>query len=300
MHHTPRVAILGATGFIGRGLPELLAAHGMACTGVSRAGTGQVPGIDHWQKPENLDVSGHHAVINLAGEPVDCRWTEENRRRLHESRIGTTRRVIAAIRALSSDERPEVLVNASAVGIFGDRGDEILTESSACGTGFLAELCRDWEEAAMEAHELGVRVVRPRIGIVLGSGGAAMAKLLPIFKAGLGGRLGTGSQWMPWIHLLDLRAALVHAVLTESIVGAVNCAAPYAERNLDFTRKLASALHRPAFLPVPGFALKLALGGFGGALLDSQHVTPDALEKSGFSFAFPTLESAFSSRGAIL
>lgn len=292
MDEKPRIAILGATGFIGRGLPEMLANHDMACTGVSRAGTGNVPGIDRWQTPEHLDVSGHHAVINLAGESVDRRWTTENRRRFHESRVGMTHRVVEAIRALPAGERPKVLVNASAVGIFGDRGDEILTEKSALGDGYLADLCLEWEAAAIEAEALGLRVVRPRIGIVLGYGGSAMGKLLFIFKSGLGGRLGSGRQWMPWVHLHDLRAALVHAVLTDSLAGAVNCCAPTAERNADFTRKLAAALHRPAFLPVPGFALKLALGGFGGALLASQHAQPAALDATDFPFRFPNLEAA--------
>jgi uncharacterized protein (TIGR01777 family) len=292
MDEKPRVAILGATGFIGRGLPELLAQYGMACTGVSRAGTATIPGIDRWQTPENLDLSGHHAVINLAGESVDRRWTPQNRRRFHESRVGVTFRVVESIRALPAGERPKVLVNASAVGIFGDRGDEILTEKSVPGDGYLADLCREWEAAAIKAESLGVRVVRPRIGIVLGHDGAAMEKLLRIFKSGLGGRLGTGRQWMPWVHLHDLRAALVHVTLTESLTGAVNCCAPEAKRNADFTRKLAAALHRPAFLPVPGFVLKLALGGFGGALLASQHARPAALDAAGFAFRFPNLESA--------
>lgn len=292
MDEKPRVAILGVTGFIGRGLPELLAEYGMACTGISRAGTGNVPGIDRWQTPENLDVSGHLAVINLAGESVDRRWTPENRRRFHESRIGMTQRVVQAIRALPAGERPKVLVNASAVGIFGDRGDEILTEKSPLGLGYLADLCREWEDAAIEAESLSVRVVRPRIGIVLGHDGSAMRKLLLIFKAGLGGRLGSGRQWMPWIHLHDLRAALVHSVRSDATVGAVNCCAPAAERNADFTRKLATALHRPAFFAVPGFALKIALGGFGGALLASQHAQPAALDATEFTFRFPDLDTA--------
>ncbi|MEI6177126.1 MAG: NAD-dependent epimerase/dehydratase family protein, partial [Verrucomicrobiota bacterium] len=170
MDEKPRVAILGVTGFIGRGLPEMLAEHGMTCTGISRAGSGNVPGIDHWQTPENLDLSGYHAVINLAGESVDRRWTAENRQRFHESRVGMTQRVVQAIRALPVVDRPKVLVNASAVGIFGDRGDEILTEKSALGTGYLADLCREWEAVAIEAESLGLRVVRPRIGIVLNVG----------------------------------------------------------------------------------------------------------------------------------
>ncbi len=292
MQQPPRVAILGVTGFIGRGLPTLLVERGFACTGISRAGAGNVPGIDRWQSPASLDLSGHHAVINLAGEPIDRRWTAANRRRFHESRVGLTRRLVEHIRGLPADARPKVLVNGSAVGIYGDRGDETLTESAAAGDGYLAGLCREWEDAAIEAEASGLRVVRPRTGVVLGRGGAAFGKLLLVFKYGLGGRLGNGRQWMPWIHLDDLRAALIHAVVSDTLTGAANCSAPHPERNRDFTRKFAAAVHRPALLPVPGFALKLALGGFGGALLAGQRALPAALEADGFRFRFSTLESA--------
>lgn len=287
-----RAAIIGVTGFIGGGLPALLAEKGMATTGVSRTGGSSQPHIDRWQTPDNLDFQGHHAVINLAGSPISRRWTAANKRRFHESRVGVTRRVIDAIRLLPADARPKVLVNGSAVGIYGDRGDELLSESSAPGTGYLAELCREWESAATEAEELGVRVVLLRTGVVLGHGGEAFEKLMRVFKTGLGGRLGNGRQWMPWIHLDDIRAAIVHAVASENLAGPLNGCAPAAERNRDFTRKFAAAVHRPAILPVPGFALKLVLGGFGGALLASTHARPAALEADGFTFRFSTLESA--------
>ena len=264
----------------------------MASTGVSRATTGAVACVARWQSIDTLDLAGHHAVINLAGAPISRRWTEANKRAFHESRVGVTRRVVEALRRLPADQRPKVLVNGSAVGIYGDRGDEVLTESSAPGSGYLAELCHAWEQAALEAEVLGVRVVRLRTGIVLGRGGEAYEKLHRIFKTGLGGRLGSGRQWMPWIHITDLRAAIVHAVFSENLTGPVNGCAPQAERNADFTRKLASAMHRPAALPVPGFALRMAYGGFGGALLASQRARPAALEADGFHFCFPTFESA--------
>jgi uncharacterized protein len=292
MEEPPRAAIIGVTGFIGGGLPALLAEKGMATTGVSRSGSGSIPGVDRWQTPDSLDLRGHRAVINLAGAPISRRWTQENKREFHESRVGVTRRVVDAIRLLPPEGRPKVLVNGSAVGIYGDRGDEVLTESSASGSGYLAELCREWEQAAMEAESLGVRVVRLRTGVVLGHGGGAFGKLMRVFKSGIGGRLGSGRQWMSWIHLDDLRAAIVRAVFSEKLSGPLNGTAPAAERNADFTRKFADSLHRPAILPVPGFALKLALGGFGGALLASQHARPAALEADGFRFRFPTLESA--------
>jgi uncharacterized protein (TIGR01777 family) len=287
-----RTAILGVTGFIGSGLPALLAEKGMATTGVSRSGGGAIPGVDRWQTPGHLDFTSHQAVINLAGAPISRRWTAENKREFHESRVGVTRRVVDAIRRLPAEARPKVIVNSSAVGVYGARGDEVLSESSAQGTGYLADLCRDWEAAALEAEALGVRVVRLRIGVVLGHGGGALEKLLPVFKLGLGGRLGSGRQWMPWIHVDDLRAAIVRAVFSEQLSGPLNGCAPAAERNADFTRKLAAAVRRPAVFPVPACALKLALGDFGGVLLAGQHARPAALEADGFKFRFPTLESA--------
>jgi uncharacterized protein len=292
MLEKPRIAMLGVTGFIGHGLPEMFAAEGCSCTGISRSAGATVRGVSQWQTPDALDLADHHAVINLAGEPIDRRWTQANRRRFHESRVGVTRRIVDALDALPPEARPKVLVNTSAVGIYGDRGDELLTEAAAPGHGYLAGLCREWEAAAMQAEALGLRVVRLRVGVVLGKEGAAFRKLKRLFKAGLGGRLGSGRQWMPWIHLEDLRAAMVHAVLSDGLTGAVHGTAPHPQRNQDFTRKLAAAVHRPAVLPVPGFALKLALGGFGGALLEGQRALPAALEADGFRFRYPTLESA--------
>lgn len=287
-----RVAIIGVTGFVGNGLPEMLSEAGMACTGVSRSAVAGVPGIDAWQALDELDLEGHRAVVNLAGAPINCRWTAEKRRRLHDSRVGVTRRVVEAIRRLPPGERPEVLVNASAVGIYGDRGDEVLVESSPPGNGYLADLCHEWEGAALEAESLGVRVVRLRVGVVLGAGGGAFEPMRRVFGLGLGGRMGDGGQWMPWIHLEDLRAVIVHSLSSDRMAGAVNGCAPAAERNVDFSRKLAAALHRPALFPAPVFALKLLLGEFGGAIVASQRVRPAALEADGFAFRFPTLESA--------
>ncbi len=292
MHPTRRVAIVGVTGLIGYGLPSLLAEKGMAVTGISRGGRHPLPGVDRWQTPDALDFSGHHAVINLAGEPINQRWNDRSRRLFHESRAGVTTRVVAAIARLPEDQRPAVLINASGVGIYGDRRDEIITETARPGSDYLAGLCRDWEDAAMDAETLGVRVVCLRTGIALGKNSPAFEKLRSVFKLGIGGRLGSGRQWMPWIHLADLQAAIVHAVFSENLTGPLNVSAPNPERNVDFTRKLAAALHRPALLPSPGFLLKLILGGFGGALLTGQHALPAALVADGFEFRFPTLESA--------
>ncbi|MEY5020139.1 MAG: hypothetical protein RLZ22_1227 [Verrucomicrobiota bacterium] len=286
------VAVIGVSGFVGRGLPKLLHEKGFRVLGVSRSGGGDVVGVEDWQSVAKMDLAGCHAVVNLAGESIDRRWSSANRKKFYESRIGVTRKVVDLIRNLPADQRPKVLVNASAVGIYGDRGDEELNEQSDLGSGYLADLCREWEDAAMEAESFGVRVVCLRIGVVLGRGGSAFEKLVRVMKTGLGGKLGHGLQWMPWIHVDDLRRAIVEAVVNEQMRGAVNAVAPLAERNADFTRKFARHLRRPAVLPVPAFALKLALGGFAGVLLASQRVRPAALESLGFHFRCADFKSA--------
>lgn len=283
---------MGVTGFIGRGIPPLLLENGWATTGISRSGAGTVQNVDRWQKTSALDFSDHQAVINLAGEPIDQRWNEKTKRLFHESRIGLTNQVVEAIQKLPEGKRPGVLINASAVGFYGDRGDELLSESCPPGTGYLADLCHEWEAAALAAEALGVRVVRLRIGVVLGREGRAFEKLKLVFKLGIGGRLGSGQQWMPWIHLEDLRDAIIHSIITESVTGPVNGTAPNPVKNVDFTKKFATAVHRPAIFPVPAIALKLALGDFSTALLGGQRAIPEALQESGFHFRFPTLESA--------
>lgn len=292
MSQTQRIAIFGVTGFVGKELPALLAGHGFVITGVSRSGTGDIPGVDRWRKPDGIDLSGYHAVINLAGEPIARRWTADAKRRFHESRVDFTRRIVGHIGSLPEEDRPQRLINASAVGYYGDRGDERLTEDAAPGDGYLADLCRAWENAADDVESHGVRCTRLRIGIVLGRDEGAYAKLRRLFRTGLGGKLGSGRQWMPWIHIDDLRAAIVHAVLSPTLQGAVNGTAPEPETNAAFTRKLAASLHRPAFLPAPAFGLKLMLGEFGGALLAGQRAVPAALEADGFAFRHRTLDSA--------
>lgn len=284
-----RIAISGVTGLIGRGLPEMFSACGWDVTGISRAGGGKLSHVDRWQTPETMDFSGQAAVVNLAGEPITGRWTEERFTRFRESRVGHTARVVDAIARLAPEDRPSVLINGSAVGIYGDRGEELLDENAAPGDDRLAQLCVDWENAALAAQDLGVRVVLLRTGIVLGkSSGAWQAMSLP-FRLGLGGRLGNGRQWMPWIALDDMRSLVLHAVEHETLAGPVNATAPGPVRNKEFTRELAASLHRPAFFHVPGWALKLALGEFGSVLLGSQRATPNALLESGFRFHHPEL-----------
>jgi len=287
-----RVAVLGVTGFIGSGLPGMLRERGLSVTGVSRSPASSPAGVETWQTPDSMDFSGHRAVINLAGAPIATRWTDQARREFRESRVGLTGRVVEAIRRLPPGERPRTLINGSAVGIYGDRGDEVLDESANAAGDFLATLCHDWEQAALAAEELGVRVVLLRTGIVLGRDEGALKKMLPVFKLGLGGKLGSGRQWMPWIHIADARAAILHALESGGLRGQLNLSAPSPERNEVFTRDLASKLHRPAIFRVPGFGLKLALGDFGEALLASQRAVPGALRADGFSFQFPALGPA--------
>lgn len=231
------------------------------------------------------------AIFHLAGEPVaEGRWTEEKKRRIRDSRVLGTRHLVDAIESLHA--RPKVLVAASAVGIYGSRGDEELDEASSPGDDFLAEVCKDWESEAQRAEELGVRVVNLRIGIVLGPSGGALARMLPLFRKGLGGRLGNGHQWMPWVHLDDLVDQMLHAAQAESIRGPLNGVAPVPVTNREFTRTLAQLLRRPAFLPAPPLALKLGLGEFATALLASQRVVPRVACENDFAFRYPRLEGA--------
>lgn len=287
------LGIVGASGFIGRELARQASAAGWKVCGFSRSARAPEAGIPAWRAwGERPDFRGLDALVNLAGEPVNRRWTAERRRLFHESRIGVTERIEAGLAALSPSVRPQVLVNASAVGIYGDRGDEVLEEDAAAGSGYLAELCRDWERSADRVGELGLRVLKWRIGIVLGREGEAFKQMLIPFRLGLGGRLGSGRQWMPWIHVGDLAASMLHGIGHPTLAGAVNGTAPEPERNADFTRKLAKALHRPAVLPAPPFGLKLLLGEFAGVVLASQRAVPRALLESGFRFRYPVLEQA--------
>jgi hypothetical protein len=268
-----RVAITGGTGFIGRRLAESLAAGGYSVNAVGRE-----------REPGEAD-----AIVNLGGEPIAQRWTREAKKKIRESRIMGTRRLVQALSQL--EKRPGVLVSASAIGYYGNRGDEILTEASAPASGFLAELCKEWEREAEAAEPLGIRVVRLRIGVVLGAGGA-LARMLPPFKMGVGGRLGSGKQWMSWIHIDDVAGLIRFALEQPLLQGPVNATAPNPVTNAEFTGILARALGRPAFMPVPAVALKTLFGEMSSVLLDSQRVLPRAAESAGYSFKFPELAGA--------
>ena len=272
------IAITGASGFIGRRLTDRLSAVGHTVRAIS---------VREEPPPEKLAGTG--AVIHLAGEPVSQRWTPEVKRRIRDSRVQGTLNLIRPLSTVS--ERPSVLVSASAIGIYGDRGSEVLTETSSPGNGFLAEVCREWEAQADLAKPLGMRVVKIRIGIVLGKSGGALAKMLPAFRYFAGGRLGSGTQWMSWVHLDDLVELMRYAV-EHPLRGVVNGTAPNPVTNREFTAELASALSRPAIVPVPKFALKLAFGEMGEILTQSQRVLPRAALASGFHFRYPDLGPA--------
>jgi uncharacterized protein (TIGR01777 family) len=233
-------------------------------------------------------LEGTDAVIHLAGEPVAQRWTEGAKERILQSRVAGTRALVEAISRLEA--RPKVLVSASAIGFYGDRGDEVLTEESSRGDGFLADVCVAWEQEALKAEELGVRVSRVRFGVVLGAEGGALAKMLPVFRAGLGGPIGKGQQWMSWIHVADAVGMLMSA-LSEG-VEVWNATASQPVRNAEFSRTLGRVLRRPAVFPVPGFVLRLMFGEMATMLTGSQRVAPEAAGKAGYRFEFPELEAA--------
>jgi uncharacterized protein len=229
------------------------------------------------------------AVVHLAGEPVAQRWTAEAKRRIRESRVQSSRNLVEGLAQLP--RRPETLVCASAIGYYGSRGDEVLSESSPPGNGFLPEVCVEWERAAGRAATLGMRVAIIRIGVVLDARGGALARMVPPFRAGVGGPIGSGRQWMSWIHAEDL-AELFRLVIEGSHDGVFNGVAPFPVTNREFTRELACVLGRLAILPIPAFALKLLFGEMAQILLESQRVAPRTAETAGFRFRFPQLAPA--------
>jgi uncharacterized protein (TIGR01777 family) len=233
---------------------------------------------------------GCDAVINLAGESIAGRWTAPKKQLIRDSRVLGTKNLVNALAQLSS--RPKVLISASAIGYYGDRGEETLTEDAAPGSDFLAQVCRDWENEALKAESLGMRVVRLRIGLVLGRGGGTLQALLPLFRVGLGGPLGSGRQWWSWIHRDDLCRLIVQILANENVSGPVNATAPQPVRQKEFAQVLGRVLRRPAFLPTPAFALKIALGEFADGILASQRALPRRAQEMGYRFQFEELEGA--------
>jgi uncharacterized protein len=288
-----RVLVSGARGLIGSALLRRLRAGGHETGVLTRHATG--PGEIGWDpaggRLDATAIEGFDAVVHLAGEPIAARWTPARKALIRESRVAGTR--LLAGRLADLGRPPRVLVSVSAIGYYGDRGDEVLDEESPPGAGFLPEVCRAWEEAAAPASARGIRVVHPRLGLVLTTRGGVLARLLPLFRLGLGGALGDGRAWWSWVVLEDVIGVLDRALADEALAGPVNVVAPGAVTNRTFTRALGRALGRPALLPVPALALRALFGEMAeGAMLASARVTPARLRAAGHSFRFPGLADA--------
>jgi hypothetical protein len=289
------VAVTGASGFVGREIIAALRARGARPIALSRSA--KHPSEDDLETrffdpngtPNPQAFAGADAVIHLAGESVSGRWTPEKKRRIADSRIAGTQTLATSLRELQ--RRPTVLVCASAVGYYGDRGDELLTESAAPGNDFLAGVCVAWEAAASQCETLGIRTVRMRTGLALGRTGGALAQLKRPFELFAGGQLGTGRQFVPWIDVRDLASLYCFALERATLRGAVNAVSPESATNARFARALGAALHRPAFLPAPAIALRLALGEFAQTVLGGQRAVPQAALDAGFVWAHPQLEA---------
>jgi uncharacterized protein len=294
-----RLVVTGASGFIGPFLCARLLEKGHTLTLLTRVAprdsstatkrwlhwTPGTPG--DWEKV----VDGADGVINLAGEPIAAkRWTEHQKRKIHTSRIETTHSLVEAI--AKAQKKPALLLNASGIGYYGPHGDETLTEKAAAGTDFLSTVCRDWEEEAKKAESLGVRVIRLRTGIVLGPGGGALAKMIPPFKFFVGGPLGSGSQWMSWIHLEDEVGLMLYLIENSQTYGPINATAPNPVTMKEFCQTLGRVMGRPSWAPVPAFALRLMLGELAGMLLTGQRVIPAAAHRLGYHFRYANLYEA--------
>jgi uncharacterized protein (TIGR01777 family) len=294
-----KVLVSGSHGLIGTALIPALAARGHEVVRLVRTGGTAAPGSVRWDPDapgggqiDTAALEGIDAAIHLAGESVAGRWTAAKKARIRESRVRGTGILTAALAALA--RRPRVLLSASATGYYGDRGDELLIEESQPGRGFLADVCRAWEAAAAVVERAGIRAVFLRTGVVLAPRGGALARLLPVFRRGLGGPLGSGRQFMSWITLDDEVAAIVHLLEGETR-GPVNLVSPHPVTNREFTAALARALRRPALLPAPAAALRIVLGELAGELLASQRVHPAVLLGTRFAFRHPDLDTALGS-----
>ncbi len=287
-----KITLTGGTGFIGRRVVKRLLADGHSVHLLVRhAKTGFGPDVEcsiwnaYTVDPAPSSLAGADAVIHMAGEPVSQRWTPSTKRRIRDSRVIGTRRLVEAMARASP--RPPVLLSASAVGIYGSRGNETLTESSAPGQGFLSEVCVDWEKTAGEAEKLGIRVAYLRTGMALAGEGGALAQMLTPFRWGVGGRVALGDQWISWIHVEDLVSLMVFLLGRSDLHGPVNATSPNPVTNSEFTKHLSAVLHRPALLTVPAFALHAIYGEMAEIILGSQRVLPQAAQAAGFEFKYP-------------
>jgi uncharacterized protein (TIGR01777 family) len=284
-----RIAVTGATGTIGTAVVSALRERGDEVTELSRSTNWPAP----TEQPAPADaLSGRDAVVNLLGERLDQRWTDETKAEIRNSRVLGTRNLVAALRALPEGERPRVLVSQSATGYYGAHGDEPVDETTPPGDDFLATVVTDWEAEARAAEELGLRVVVTRTGVVLSPNGGALSKMLPFFKAGLGGPVAGGSQYLPWVHVDDVAGAVMFALDTAAVTGPVNVTAPEPATNKEFSRALGRALRRPAIAPVPALALKVLYGEMALTVTSGQRAVPARLTEAGYAFRWPELDAA--------
>jgi uncharacterized protein len=296
-----KILVTGATGLVGTALVAALAHEGHTVCRLVRSATktagGTVGTFDVAWDPETGNLGGAavgaEAVVNLGGASIVAgRWTDARKKLLRTSRVDSTRALVAVLEKMNA--KPGVLISASAVGLYGNRGDEILTEDSAPGSDFLGNLTKEWEREALRAEQFGTRVVLARFGIILASEGGALPEMMLPFKFGVGGRIGDGKQWMSWVTLEDVVAILRLALIKRELRGPINVVAPEPARNADFVKELAIAMHRPAIFPAPAVALRLAMGEMADALLlSSQRAVPQRLTKAGYQFSDPNLSQAF-------
>lgn len=296
-----RIAITGASGFIGEPFVRQLQQAGHTVVRIGRAGGnggGRRPDVV-WDAATTLEagpLEGVDAVVHLAGASIAQRWTDSAKRAIRDSRVQGTSLLARTLAGL--ERKPSVLVSMSAVGIYGDRGDEVLDEGAPVGRGFLAEVGAAWEGAADPARAAGIRVVHPRLGVVLHPAGGALAKMLPVFSLGAGGKIGSGRQWMSWISRTDTLRALAFLLETPALAGPVNLVGPAPVTNAEFTDVLGRVLKRPTIAPVPEFAIRLLYGEMGQAtVIEGQRVVPRRLQEAGFAFSHPTLEQALRGEG---
>lgn len=295
-----KVVITGATGFVGQVIVKQLLAAGdevvVLTRNVARAAItlGSSCKYFQWNESEELPpleaLEGADGIINLMGESISKRWDENQKKKIYNSRIHGTRKLVEAMEKLK--KKPSVFVSTSAIGIYGNRGSEEINEGSNVASDFLAKVCLDWENEANKARNHQARVAIIRVGIVLGHGGGALAQMLPIFKLGGGGPLGNGKQYMSWIHIDDLASMYVEALKNPEIKGVLNGTSPYPVTNAEFTKVLGKVVRRPAFLPAPSFAIKIAFGEMSQILLEGQKVLPVKFKEAKFRFRMPTLEMA--------
>lgn len=294
-----KILVTGSSGLVGKAVVSALAAERHTVVPLVRPGRALGPGEARWDpaagKIDPGVAEAAEAIIHLAGASIaQGRWSESRQQLLRSSRVDATRLLVSALAALPS--RPKVLVSASAVGYYGDRGEEMLTEGSRPGNDFLARLARDWEAEAFRAEGLGIRTVALRFGVILAAHGGALARMLPPFRLGLGGRLGSGKQWMSWVTLQEVVRIIRQAVATPGWRGPMNAVAPHPVTNAEFTRTLGRVLRRPTIFPVPAFVLRVALGELADALLlSSQRALPKKMEQAGYSFIHQALEEGLES-----